>query len=210
MALFPKVDNKNLETYSDVNHPHASTNAHNLYETINNPYTWIMLHVSFINCCPKGDVIQRHTKPSHPIYNLHVKWMCCFHRPMSSVSLRMEIYCQNTQENSCTWVIATTCRRIQVYGLFIILNKLCVCVGVYGWLQSHCMEQIIWNYSNGSAGLSCSVPVDNNSSHGFCGQFHYTHVTHSTDLKFSESDNIIGDKLCKYIKKIQNIRQKVL
>jgi len=71
-------------------------------------------------------------KPTHPIYNLHVKWMRRFHMPMSSVSLRMAIYFQNTQENSCTLVTATTCRRIQVHGLFIILNKLCVCVGVYG------------------------------------------------------------------------------
>jgi len=55
-----------------------------------------------------------------------------------------------------------------------------------------------------------SVPVHNNSSHGFCGQFDYTHVMHSTDLKFGESDNMIRDKSCKYIKKIQNIQQKVL
>jgi hypothetical protein len=68
------------------------------------------------------------------------------------------------------------------------------------------------NYSDGSTGLSCSVPVDYNSSHGFCGKFDYTHVTHSTDKKFSESDNMIEDKSCKYIKstKIQNIQQKVL
>jgi len=43
-----------------------------------------MLHVSLINCCPKGDVIQRHTKPTHPIYNLHVQWTCCFHMPVFS------------------------------------------------------------------------------------------------------------------------------
>ena len=68
------------------------------------------------------------------------------------------------------------------------------------------------NCSDGSTGLSCSVPVDYNSSHGCCGQFDYTHVTHSTDLKFSESDNMIGDKSCKYIKntKMQNIQQEVL
>jgi hypothetical protein len=68
------------------------------------------------------------------------------------------------------------------------------------------------NCSDGSTGLSCSVPVDYNSSHGCCGQFDYTHVTHSTDLKFSESDSMIGDKSCKYIKntKMQNIQQKVL
>jgi len=151
LALFPTVDNKKLETYSDGNHPHTSTNAHNLHKIINNPYTWIMLHVSLINCSPKGDVIQRHRKPTCPIYNLQVQWTCCCHVPMSSVSLRMAIYCQNTQENSCIWIIATTCRRIQIYGLFMILNKLWVCVGVSG-LQSHSMEQIICNYYGGSTG----------------------------------------------------------
>jgi hypothetical protein len=110
-----------------------------------------MLYVLLINCSPKGDVIQRHTKPTHPIYNLHVQWTCC-HMPMSSVSLRMAIYCQNTQENSCTWIIATTCTRTQIYGLFMILNKLWICVGVYGQLQSHCMEQTICNYCGGSTG----------------------------------------------------------
>lgn len=126
LALFPTVDNKKLETYSDGNHPHTSTNAHNLHKIINNPYTLIMLHVSLINCCPKGDVIQRHTKPTHTIYNLQVQWTCCCHMPKSSVSLTMAIYCQYTRDNSCTGIIAITCMRIPVYGLFMILNKLWV------------------------------------------------------------------------------------
>ena len=68
------------------------------------------------------------------------------------------------------------------------------------------------NYSDGSTGLSCSVPADTNSSYDFCGQFDYTHVTHSTDLRFSGSENMIGAKSWKYIKniKIQNTQQNVL
>jgi hypothetical protein len=55
-----------------TNHPHAPTCAHNLYKIINHPYTGI-LRVSATTHYPEGNLIQRITNLTYPIYIHSVK-----------------------------------------------------------------------------------------------------------------------------------------
>jgi hypothetical protein len=54
--------------HEHCSHPHAPTNAHNLYAIKSHPCTWALLHVSAINQHPQGDSNTKEHKINKPIY----------------------------------------------------------------------------------------------------------------------------------------------
>ena len=54
--------------HCDYDHPYTQTNAQSLCNIVNHLWTWNLLHVLAINHHPRADVIQRHIKPTHPVY----------------------------------------------------------------------------------------------------------------------------------------------
>ena len=54
-------------------HPHTSTNANDLYNITNHPYTCTLLHVSVISHFPQGDINTQEYKINTPIYIYNVK-----------------------------------------------------------------------------------------------------------------------------------------
>jgi len=56
-----------------TNHPLTPTYAYNVYKIINHPYTGILLNISAISHYPEGNLIQRSTNLTHPIYIYIIK-----------------------------------------------------------------------------------------------------------------------------------------
>lgn len=66
---------------------HTPTNAHNLCEIINYPYTWTLLRVSAINHHPQGDTVQRQTQPAKCYSGSHKDKMCILFLPHCGIKL---------------------------------------------------------------------------------------------------------------------------
>lgn len=131
--------------HCDYNQPHTAIQARSLYQIINHPYTQTPLRVTGINRHHQREIMSGYMKQNHQIYTKNYKNKIKFIFSIAYVNLVCWFHIFPCIKSPSVWRnIAVTCRRVYMYGWFMILYEPCAFVGVCEWLTSRWFKKALW------------------------------------------------------------------